>query len=90
MLLLLLSDIWLFVTPMECSMQGSSVLYYLPVHAYFHAHFCLIHYDPMDYNPSDSFVHGIFQAIILDCWVIRANYLLEFVEIHVHWVSDAI
>ena len=38
------SCIWLFVTPMDCSMPGSSVLHYLP----------------------------------------------EFVQIHVHWVGDAI
>ena len=25
--------------------------------------------DPMDYSPPGSFVHGIFQARVLECWL---------------------
>ena len=34
----LVSCIWLFVTPMDCSMPGSSVLHYLPEFAQIHVH----------------------------------------------------
>ena len=34
----LLSHIWLFVTPMDCSTPGSSILQFLPESAQIHVH----------------------------------------------------
>ena len=47
--------------------------------------------DPMDCSPPGSSVHGIFQARVLEWGAIAfSNYLLEFAQIHVHSVTDAI
>ena len=50
---------------------------------------------PMDCSPPDSFVHGIFQAIILGCHVLlQGIFLIQGSNLHpwglLHWQTDSL